>query len=99
MAGPGKGFGSFHTADVEVLVRQSEAEYTPIPQPVHRDFVERDVEFGIDARERLFLLDKDFTFVNHGAFGAANRHSFEIAQQYQLYLVWCLRVLSEQTEQ
>ena len=77
----GKGFGSFHTADVEVLVRQSESEYTPVAQPVRREFKEADVEFGADAKERLFLLEKDFTFVNHGGKYVCERSAF-ICEQF-----------------
>ncbi|KNC77691.1 hypothetical protein SARC_09853 [Sphaeroforma arctica JP610] len=36
----------------------------------------------------LFLLDNEWTFVNHGAFGAANRLSFETAQKWQRYLTY-----------
>eukprot|EP01134_Creolimax_fragrantissima_P002874 CFRG2874T1 len=87
MATSGGGFGSFRSLDVEELVRQSEKDYIPpvvtieeieLPNPLP--------DFGAECKRELFLLDEVWTFVNHGAFGAANRISFKTAQRWQGYL-------------
>ncbi|KIY95450.1 hypothetical protein MNEG_12513 [Monoraphidium neglectum] len=71
-ATPG-GFGSFHSGDVEVLIRQPHGAYTPPPPPFESppqlapDLATR--PFGAAFRDQ-FLIDFDsWTFVNHGAFG------------------------------
>jgi hypothetical protein len=71
-ATPG-GFGSFHSGDVEVLIRQPPRTYTPPPPPFESppqlapDLGTR--PFGAAFRDQ-FLIDFDsWTFVNHGAFG------------------------------
>ena len=72
-------FGSFHSEDVEVLIRQSAAEYTRpaiydnfchhLEQHVVPNIV-NNFEFGAHAKINLYALDDQWTFINHGAFGA-----------------------------
>lgn len=93
-----KGFGSFHTADVEVLIAQTDAEYVPPAWPVAVARVEAEwlarlrargdaPAFGAEAIKReLFLLEAGWTFVNHGAFGAALRPAVEVAHAWQLHM-------------
>ena len=72
-----KSFGSFHSDDVEVLIRQDpntyvkpelpsvmQHEYDKLIRYVHNE----KLSFGKSSKQ-LFLLDNEFTFINHGAFG------------------------------
>ena len=72
-------FGSFHSEDIEYLVRADDAGYE-VPL-VHVEMQQRVTErisglhnnglnLGRDARDKLFCLDGSVTFINHGAFGA-----------------------------
>ena len=69
-----KGFGSFHSEDVEVLVRQSDTDYQ-IPDIIHEfnDKITTQFEsFSSDQPIKdLFPIDKSWTFLNHGAFGCS----------------------------
>ena len=87
-----QGFGSFHSEDVEVLIRQSADIYTR--PAVYDDLchhmeervissVVRNFEFGTLAKTALFALDDDWTFVNHGAFGAALQPLLEEANMWR----------------
>lgn len=76
-----EGFGSFHSEDIENLLRQGADQY--MPPEVHGvisssvltpSLMARlgEVEFGSKmCKELLFSLDPSWTFLNHGAFGAA----------------------------
>jgi isopenicillin-N epimerase len=93
-AGPAgyAGFGSFFSDNVEELVAQSEAEYTP-PLPPFTDAPDWQsfeasppLQFGTAAARAQFLIDFDtWTFVNHGAFGAASRLLFNAAHQWRVH--------------
>lgn len=79
--------GSFMGEDPETLLRAD--VYTPpqLPFPVDDLFDELEASpppLGEEARQ-LFLLDPDFTFLNHGAFGAAAAAPFHVAQRWRLY--------------
>eukprot|EP00878_Enallax_costatus_P024355 GHUV01025989.1.p1 GENE.GHUV01025989.1~~GHUV01025989.1.p1 ORF type:complete len:171 (+),score=47.07 GHUV01025989.1:199-711(+) len=83
-----QGFGSFHSDDVEVLIRQNAATYTPpsLPfedpsdDPAHSCPQE---DFG-DAAKRHFMIDfKQWTFINHGAFGAVSQAAYECAELWR----------------
>jgi isopenicillin-N epimerase len=73
-----KGFGSFHSEDIEDLIRLSEADYK-IPeiwtQRIRAREISNDgcniVEFGHKFKQRFYHLDERWTFLNHGAFGAS----------------------------
>ena len=73
-----KGFGSFHSDNVEELIRIPDDVYVPPPLPAAVADIHAALEawehvpFGAGHRHR-FMLDSDFTFVNHGAFGAPLR--------------------------
>lgn len=96
------GFGSFHSEDIEVLVRQVPMEYSPLPT------ILADISARTDARVEsiisksaanddkssfwksissdLFHLDRNaFTFINHGAFGAAMVPLLIEANEWRLY--------------
>jgi len=70
-----RGFGSFHSDNVEDLIRQPEESYVPPELPIRWDDLlpgpgAADLpSFGHEMRDAHFLLDRDWTFINHGAFG------------------------------
>jgi hypothetical protein len=69
-----RGFGSFHSDNVEDLIRQSEESYAPPELPIRWDDLLPGLgtdlpSFGHEMRDAHFLLDRDWTFINHGAFG------------------------------
>ena len=76
--------GSFHSENVDVLMSQSDDVYIPPRLP----FDTASVKSGnVGANGQDFLLDrKTWTFLNHGAFGAALRVGFERAEQWRLHL-------------
>ena len=79
-----KGFGSFHSKDVEELVaRACEPSWqTPPPPPLVQ------AAAAIAPRDDMranFLLDDDWTFVNHGAFGAPCRAAFDVAAAWRCH--------------
>eukprot|EP00743_Colponemidia_sp_Colp-15_P007416 GILK01008013.1.p1 GENE.GILK01008013.1~~GILK01008013.1.p1 ORF type:complete len:451 (-),score=45.37 GILK01008013.1:113-1465(-) len=102
-----KGFGSFHSENVELLIRIPDAEYAIPPLPFTLTDVEPIEHFGRACKESHFLLDPSFVFINHGAFGAPVKYSFENAQRWREhterqplthidrellpYMVYCLR--------
>jgi selenocysteine lyase/cysteine desulfurase len=72
--------GSFHSENVDELMIQSEQMYQPPKLP----FLMQDhpLESSND-----FLLDRDqWTFLNHGAFGAALRVGYDRAAQWRYHL-------------
>lgn len=83
-----QGFGSFHSEDIEVLIRQNDDEYKvpEVYQMMSEQSAKRLVSslqldplcgdkyldfFGRRARKQLFVIYDDWTFINHGAFGAS----------------------------
>jgi hypothetical protein len=100
-----KGFGSFHTESVEVLIAQSDDEYRPPPVPIKlpslRDYMPEHTSANANAtasdaesasassllKSGLFLLDPEWTFINHGAFGAALRPAVDAAERWHRYMV------------
>ena len=67
-----QGFGSFHSDNVEELIRQSVEEFKAPTLPVTPDASSleelRGMEFGLPAR-KFFMIDfAQWTFVNHGGF-------------------------------
>lgn len=71
------GFGSFHSDNVEELIRIPVAAYTrpPLPPSVHAALppaLTPLTPLGTDEIRRMFQIDfGNWTFVNHGAFGAS----------------------------
>lgn len=71
-----QGFGSFHSEDIETLIRQPASEYgvPSIWVDMHvRGFshIDPSIPFGRRFKEKFFALDPSWTFLNHGAFGGA----------------------------
>lgn len=83
-----KGFGSFHSENVEVLVDRACApdwSAPPAPPAIAAAAAARSKPapaFGRAMRPE-FLLDDAWTFVNHGAFGAPCRAGFEAAAAWR----------------
>jgi hypothetical protein len=84
-----QGFGSFHSEDIEVLIRAPEETYEPpaIYASIHTRLLDhiksreqgpkRSTElpvFGRAAKEHHFVIDSEWNFINHGAFGGALRN-------------------------
>jgi hypothetical protein len=68
-----QGFGSFHSDDVEVLVRQPDSSYEPPHRPFDVDDLFHDLEtceIGASMRQHYMIDFDNWTFINHGAFGA-----------------------------
>lgn len=87
------GFGSFHSDNVEELLRIPDAEYVAPPLPV--DVPEPDFTLASDHGDsggcgfgapfaRHFVLDlARWTFVNHGAFGASLKLALTMANAWR----------------
>lgn len=81
--------GSFHSEDMVELLNKATLpiEYPfPFPNdaPSAQDF--QSIAFGDSAfKSRYFMLDTDWTFLNHGAFGACTRRSFQLAAEWRKY--------------
>ena len=72
-----KSFGSFHSDNVEILIRQDSDTYAKpkLPRVVQKKYNEllrsvsdNQCQFGKESK-KLFMLDDQFIFLNHGAFG------------------------------
>jgi selenocysteine lyase/cysteine desulfurase len=83
-----QGFGSFFSDNVEELIAQSDEVYVPPPLPFAVDDLfdaAPPLEFGAAARPHFLVDFQRWTFVNHGAFGAAARVPFEVAQRWRVH--------------
>lgn len=79
------GFGSFHSDDVEVLIRQA-LPAPPLPfgfSPTLDHKHLQAIEFGGNRSKALFSLSKDWVFLNHGAFGAALNDGMRLANAWR----------------
>lgn len=80
-----QGFGSFHSDNVEDLVAIPAALYVP-PQrlPIESSLFDTSAsppEFG-SAMRGQFFIDPEWTFVNHGAFGAVCRIAMQASRAW-----------------
>ena len=81
-----QGFGSFMTDDsVENLINAPPDQYIapvlPIDTSLHFTVPS---EFGKQQRS-LFMLDNEYFFLNHGAFGAVARPAYDAAVAWREY--------------
>lgn len=75
--------GSFHSEDVDSLMARSDDDYTPPPLP----FESSSSIPTVKHPESDFLLDRQrWTFLNHGAFGAALKVGYYRAEDWRLHL-------------
>ena len=80
-----KGIGSFHSEDVDILMTQSSDEYT-VPVLPFEDS-QNIQEFCQTDANGDFMIDRtNWTFLNHGAFGAALQSGYKRAEQWRLHL-------------
>jgi hypothetical protein len=86
--------GSFHSEDVEAMLRMDESSYVPPASPLPPSFLEKqqqciteaaNIPLGHEFGKQHFLLDQHWTFINHGAFGAASRVGFNEANHWREY--------------
>lgn len=81
-------FGSFFTESVQAMILREHREDPPLPDAVRRireDVSSQKLTCGAASRS-LFGLDLDeFTFVNHGAFGATMRSVLQEVRCWQEY--------------
>lgn len=66
------GFGSFHSEDIEDIIRKPRGLYMP---PVCLNDITANTHYSVlesfEDAVALFNITPEFTFINHGAFGAA----------------------------
>lgn len=80
-------FGSFHVSNVQELLSLTENEYTAPKFPFETVKFLSKPKFGSkDLKIEYFYLDTDWTFLNHGAFGAAFKQGLDTAQKWQIYI-------------
>ncbi|CAF1276441.1 unnamed protein product [Adineta ricciae] len=81
-------FGSFHSSNVEELLELSDEDFPllPIPFVLHDYTADGEVQFGYSMKEKYFLLDNQYVFLNHGAFGCVLRPVLEYSHAFQYYI-------------
>jgi isopenicillin-N epimerase len=82
-----KSFGSFHSDNVELLIRQPPDAYVEpqLPVPLGELLPDGFPSFGHGMRDTHFLLDPEWTFINHGAFGTPLRVAVEGGNLWRLH--------------
>ncbi len=77
-------FGSFHSSNVEELLRLPASEYQAPPLPEGLPLPPTEIPaFGRPMRAAHFLLEDTTCFLNHGAFGACLKDALNAAQHWQ----------------
>lgn len=72
--------GSFHSDNVELLMSLNDSQYSAPQLPF--DYVPN---FDIIYPSNNFSLSSEWTFVNHGAFGAALKSGQDLAHRWRHY--------------
>lgn len=78
-----KGFGSFHSDNVEDLIRVPAKLYRAPTYPECSTAFTPITEFGAPVKASHFSITPDFTFINHGAFGGALKESVTLKRQFE----------------
>lgn len=80
-------FGSFHSSNIEEIIRTDESVYkTPDYKIKLKNLKDLTHLFGtLELRQQLFYLSNEFTFLNHGAFGLSFKPSIEYTNQWREY--------------
>jgi isopenicillin-N epimerase len=86
-----KAMGSFHSDNVDDLMSQSDGMYTPplLPFDITPGVANDNIQDFISQSNTSsdFMLDREtWTFLNHGAFGAALRVGYDRAAQWRYHL-------------
>lgn len=77
-----KGFGSFFSGSVEELLLQSDHYVSPtFPSFTELEAPSTPLSFGKEIKQ-YFYLDDEFTFINHGAFGAVPKPILQVANRW-----------------
>ena len=83
------GFGSFASGNVQEMMSLCDDDWAavaPRPPPevlAGMQSVHAPAGFGRAARDQFFLRLDEFTFINHGAFGACLRAPYAVAHAWQ----------------
>jgi len=91
-----KGFGSFHSEDIESLINQSLEEIKEKLPPVidnNQQFIQNycqtrlhNLNYGIEMRNNLYNIDDKYNFLNHGAFGCTLLPILEESNKWHHYI-------------
>ncbi|XP_078489147.1 uncharacterized protein LOC144746144 [Ciona intestinalis] len=86
-----RGFGSFHSSNLGEQIRNCELPtHTAYPLPVtipdFKEFQTKTPTFGKEMKTKHFLLGTDWTFLNHGAFGAVLKQALDCSQELQRFV-------------
>jgi len=86
-----RGFGSFHSSNFNDQIKNSEKpDYTPpefsVSFSLFDEYKATLPEFGHKLIKKHFLLDESWTFLNHGAFGATLKETFENKTKIEYYI-------------
>ena len=82
------GFGSFHSDNVEDLIRLPDSKYQPPKNPIKHVLpsLNSSTPLGSPEIKALFHIDFDsWTFLNHGAFGASLIPASTYATQWRVF--------------
>ena len=86
-----QGFGSFHSNDIEQIIRSPNLIQPNAMLDIHENITLYNSEqfdgskfnMGLDLREFAFNLDNSWTFINHGAFGAVMQPMLLASEQWR----------------
>lgn len=84
-AGVRRDFGSFHSSNVQELIAQNETDSHHPPFPVGLPCFSEKAQYGKETKEKHFLIEENWTFINHGAFGAVVKEALQAAFVWQTY--------------
>ena len=85
-----KSFGSFQCDSVDYLLNLSDTQYTP-PHVEHlSDYINRsdytNITYGTQCITKLYYINSDIVFLNHGAFGCTFKHALQFSHKYSQYI-------------
>ena len=91
-----KGFGSFHSEDIESLINQSIEEIEKkLPSIINnnqqciQNYCQTElynINYGIEIRKKLYNIDNKYNFLNHGAFGCTLLPILEESNKWHYYI-------------
>lgn len=79
-----KGFGSFHSDNVEELIRIPDAAYVAPGYPAFSKPLTPITSFGAGVKQSHFCITPEFVFVNQGAFGGALKEALQLKSAFEL---------------
>ena len=72
-------------SEAQKLIELPDDEYEPPKFPVDVPAFGKPTKFGHETKNKHFCISKEWTFINHGAFGCVLREALETAQKWQRY--------------